>query len=276
MNTVLTELSGGVVARASRAPTLSRVFRQQMKLMQQAGVSSMGLMVLGGSTLLFLGMDPRVARLPFPADYLPLTGLLLGTVAWPPLVWRGQGPLRRSYHRVLPVDQLTHDLLKVTAGAISLMVGVAVVLLPLLVAAGMSPVLSGLLTRPSWLVWLNFFTGPLIIYLLVSCVPMLTDHPLEWLLGLTAGFVGLTFLADSYGLSPIADLINVLMREPIGLVYALNGAYAEQPWLYYANLGLFGEAPRYGAWITATVLWIGVGVFAVGLASNYANSRKSA
>jgi hypothetical protein len=136
--------------------------------------------------------------------------------------------------------------------------------------------LSGLLTRPSWLVWLNFFTGPLIIYLLVSCVPMLTDHPLEWLLGLTAGFVGLTFLADSYGLSPIADLINVLMREPIGLVYALNGAYAEQPWLYYANLGLFGEAPRYGAWITATVLWIGVGVFAVGLASNYANSRKSA
>ena len=276
MNTVLTERSVGVVARASRAPTLSRVFRQQMKLMQQAGVSSMGLMVLAGSTLLFLGMDPRVARLPFPADYLPLTGLLLGAVAWPPLVWRGQGPLRRSYHRALPVDQLTHDLLKVSAGAISLMIGVAVVLLPLLVAAGLSPVLSGLLTRPSWLLWLNFFTGPLIIYLLVSCVPMLTDRPLEWLLGLIAGFAGLTFLADSYGLVPIEGLIDILMGEPIGLVYALHGAYAEQPWLHYANLGRSGEVPHYGAWITATILWLGAGFFAVVLASNYANSRKSA
>ena len=187
MNTVLTELSGGVVARASRAPTLSRVFRQQMKLMQQAGVSTMGMLVLGGAAVLFVGMDPQLFRLAFPADYLPLMAILLGAIAWPPLVWRGQGPLRRSYHRAMPVDQLTHDLLKVAAGAIALMVGVAIVLLPLLVAAGMSPVLSGLLTRPSWLVWLNFFTGPLIIYLLVSCVPMLTDHPLEWLVGLIAG-----------------------------------------------------------------------------------------
>src|SRR5688572_30992088 len=126
MNTVLTELSGLARARNSRAPTLTRVFQQQMKLMQQAGVSSIGMMVLGGGALLFLGMDPRISRLPFPADYLPLTGLLLGAIAWPPLVWRGQGPLRRNYHRTLPVDHLTHDLLKVAAGAISLMFGVAI------------------------------------------------------------------------------------------------------------------------------------------------------
>ena len=274
MNTVLTELSGGVVARASRAPTLSRVFRQQMKLMQQAGVSTMGMLVLGGAAVLFVGMDPQIFRLAFPADYLPLMAILLGAIAWPPLVWRGQGPLRRSYHRAMPVDQLIHDLVKVTAGAVTLMIGVAVVLIPLLIAGLLSPT-SRLVTGPSLLVWVNFFTGPLIVYLLVSCVPMLTDRPLEWLLGLIAGFVGLTLLASSYGLSPLTDLISILMREPIGLVYALNGAYAEQPWAYYAGLSDRAWVPQYAAWIFATILWLAAGVGAVCLASNYANSRKS-
>ncbi|MEX2283126.1 MAG: hypothetical protein WEE89_11645 [Gemmatimonadota bacterium] len=275
MNIIAPEVQTRAVVRSLRQPRLPRVFQQQLKLIHQAGGSSLGMLVMGGAAVLFLGMDPRIAKLAFPHDYLPLTGMLLGALAFPPLVWRGQGPRHRNYHRVLPVDQLTHDLLKIAAGAVYLMLSVALVLIPVLVAALMSPV-SGLVTDPSMLVWLNFFTGPLIVYLLVSCVPMLTDRPLEWMVGLTASFVGITVLADSYGVIPVEGLIDLVMRGPFGLMVALNGAYVMQPWLRYAGLSASGHNPEYGAWIFATILWLGIGITAVCLASNFVNSRKSA
>ncbi len=275
MNTITAVIESRAAARSPRAPSLPRVFQQQLKLIGQAGAASMGMMVLGGAALLFLGMDPRIAKLPFPDDYLPLTGLLLGAVAWPPLVWRGQGPTRRNYHRTLPVDQFTHDMLKIGAGALWLMLGIAVVLLPLLVAANLSTTLRGLVTGPSLLVWVNFFTGPLIVYLLLSCIPMLTDRPLEWMLGLTAGFVGLTMLADTYDLA-LKNAIDVIMRSELGLVNALNGAYVEQPWLTYVRLSHYPDRMDYGAWIGATLLWLVIGIAAVCVTSNFVNSRKSA
>lgn len=275
MNIIAPEIRARAVVRSLRQPTLPRVFRQQLKLIHQAGASSLGMLVMGGAALLFLGMDPRIAELTFPHDYLPLTGLLLGALAFPPLVWRGQGPRHRNYHRALPVDQLTHDLLKIGAGAVYLMLSVALVLIPLLITALLSP-MSGLVTGPSMLVWLNFFTGPLIVYLLVSCVPVLTDRPLEWMVGLTAGFVGITVLADTYALVPLQGLIDLMMRGPFGLSVALNGAYVEQPWLQHVGESVVGHYPQYGAWIFATILWLGVGIAAVCMASDFVNSRKSA
>jgi hypothetical protein len=263
--------------RSLRAPSLAQVFRQQLKLIDQAGAGSMGFLVLGGATLLFLGMDMerRIAGFAFPTTYLPLSGILLGSVAFPPLVWRGQGPTQRNYHRTLPVDHLTHDLLKIAAGAVWLMLGIAIVLIPLLVSAASSSVLTGLL-EASPLVWVNFFTGPLIAYLLISCVPMLTNRPLEWLVGLFAGMTGVQVFATTYGVFPIDELLDTIVRGNGGLAIALYGAYNEEPWLQHVNVLYHQVEPDYTSWIGATLLWLVIGVGAVCWASHIANSRKTA
>jgi hypothetical protein len=259
-----------------RVPSLAIVFREQLRMISMAGGSSMGFMVLAGAALIFLAWDPRFARLDFPVDYLPLPGLLIGAVAWAPLVWRGQGPTKRGYHRALPVNQLTHDLIKIAAGAAWLMLGVAIVLLPLLGSALYWPHTRDLLSGPPIWVWINFFTGPLIVYLLVSCVPMLTDKPLEWMLGLTGGLVGLQTLANTYSIEPFYSVTSELVRGDIGLVNALYGAYNQAHWEVYVQWARSLPRDHYGEWIAATILWLLLSVSAVCLVSNYANSRKVA
>ncbi|MGH7470366.1 MAG: hypothetical protein ACRENP_20680 [Longimicrobiales bacterium] len=253
----------------SRVPSVAVVLRQQLRLIDRARAFPVMVAILAGLSILSLGLD----LMDLPWGWLPLPGFLIGSIAWAPLVWRGQGLLQRQYHRTLPVNHLQHDLLKIAAGAIWLCAALAIVLLPILGAAALRE--PGFLTGPSPLVWLAFFTGPLIVYLLVSCVPLLTNRPLEWMLGITAGMVGLYMLAEQYRVEPIQALLAGLFGGGLGLGQALGGAYRDQPWEAYVGLESTLIEPSDMASLMVTGVWLVVAFAAVCTASRVGNKMSA-
>jgi hypothetical protein len=208
---------------------------------------------------------------------LPILGVLATAVAWPFFVWIGELPRQRSYHRNLPVNHVTHDLLKVLAGACWLMLGVAVVLaaqLIMLLGTGFGSLVWGI----SPMALLNFFTGSLLIYLFVSVIPILSNKPIEWMLGLTLGVGAIIMpIARAPGTRewPLIAM-EILLRSDLGLFNALAGAYMNQPWANLLEGGLTRSAVPHstGLWLIATVLWTAVGWSLVYLASRFANRRS--
>jgi hypothetical protein len=245
------------------------VLRQQLHLIDQGRTFPVMVALLGGVSIVSL----RIDQLRLPEGWLPLPALLIASVAWAPLVWRGQGPTQRQYHRTLPVHHLLHDLLKVAAGGIWLMAALAVVLMPILVAAALRE--PAFLTGPAPLVWLNFFTGPLLVYLFVSCVPLLTHRPLEWMLGISAGIVGLLSLAAEYRFEAIQAIVSGLFTGGLSLGRALMGGYLSQPWEAHLGLGPALVEPANAAWLIVTALWLMLALAAVCAASRIGGRKGS-
>ena len=261
-----------------RTPSMLVVARQQMRLIDATKRFPLMLAVLAGVAAIALGPGP----VGIPESVFPFVSILLATIAWPILVWSGESPSRRSYHRILPVNHVTHDLLKVVAGACWLMLACAIVLATLVVVtatSGFSDVIRGL----SPTVFASYFTGPLIVYLFVSTIPILTNRPIEWMLGIAIGLGGWTALADSYPLNYPPSRIDVMVetiRELLAAPFesfwgALLGGYIDQPWYFLFGLGE-RAAPSVvdlGAWLNDTALWITLGTGAVTCASFIANRR---
>lgn len=102
--------------------------------------------------------------------------LIYSTVFWAVAVWSGEGPSRRDYHGSLPIPRPAHDLARLAAGAAWLLAGVAMMFLGLavgLLASGRESALAVL----TWQGWLDFFLGPLILYLLVSLASLTCERP---------------------------------------------------------------------------------------------------
>jgi hypothetical protein len=242
-----------------RQPTLGRVFRQQLRMLDAAQRAPLllGIMVL-----------PAVMW-PGHGLLIPIRPMLLASIAWALLVWEGETRGRRTYHRCLPVDQTTHDLLKIAAGAVWLLSAVAITVGLLTVYLLWTDAPRGLLgLSPTMLI--SFFTSTLIVYLLISLFPLLTARPLEWLLGTVV------VIAILGALPPFRD-------TPPGVVIAMLTAGIRtallQPHMVAEHAvmpGKFPDLPEQTlAWLIATVLWLVSALALVTWASRRANARRA-
>lgn len=246
---------------ALRQPTLRSVLLQQLRMIDLAKRAPILLALIALPTVMW----PATGLL------IPIAPVLIATVAWPLLVWQGEGPKQRSYHRTLPVGQTTHDLLKILSGALWLTLTVGLTLGLLVVFTIGAPMD---LLVPNASVLLNFVTGTLIVYLLVSLFPLLTDRPLEWLLGTAAGVAVLGNLPPGLRGNPLSEFLALVSGGEYGLGVALLGAHlsaeqtllAREAWLlvHYAN-----------EWFMATLLWLTIALVLVIWASRVANGRMS-
>ena len=114
--------------------------------------------------------------------------------AWPmwlvvvPLIWgfavfHNEGPDSRLYFWSMPTDRSGHTMARLAAGLAWLWIVYAG-----LIVAGW---LFGLMDGDAWQLgeiglagWVNFFTGPLLIYLLISLLTVPSNYPIRWFFGI--------------------------------------------------------------------------------------------
>lgn len=215
-------------------------------------VAVLGLLALIGPP--FIDTDMQVARL------LPIWWVLvlIGPV-WAFAVFNNEGPGNRMYHWSQPVPRWIHSLARVAAGAAWLVV-VYVVLL----GAGL---LFGAMDGNAWqyfqlpvAAWANFFTGPLIGYLGVSILAVISDHPIRW-------FFGLVFLLplvmglvlNALGLDRVMEVLaQPVTHSQWGLGQALAGAFGSSAMSVMAEaIGMAEQAmPEFRGWWVAMGLWL--------------------
>jgi hypothetical protein len=156
------------------------------------------------------------------------------------------------------------------------MIGVALVLSAFVLISWVTD-LGPLVSRLSPAAFVNYFTGTLLIYLFVSVLPILTNKPLEWMLGLTIGTVALGLLSDIYlgQLGLVSIFMDVFVYDELGLLQALGGAYRSQPWDYLLQLSPTRPAtqPYLGMWLLTTFLWTTLASALVCVASSISNRR---
>ena len=255
---------------AERSPTLQTVMRRQLMLIDQLqGVPMLMLLLAGGCVFAFA--MPRW----YPYNIVPLPMMLLASVAWAAVVWRAEPPSRRGYHRAAPVPTLIHDLMKVGAGAMVLSVGLAVVL-AILTVAWYRNGLAFYFATPVPVVWLLTLTSCLLLYVLVSAIPMLTDRPLEWMLGIASGFALIRYLASEYNWFILEDLLDLAVTSDVGVVAALVGPMRTYNWdeaMVYRSFA-FDTQPMYIDWIGAFLLWSIIAGLTFYCASRAANRRS--
>ena len=271
MNVQPQVLLGGMALNSERVPSLDVVFRRQLILIDQLESFRLLMALLAAGTMFSVSMDGW-----FPFNVVPLPMFLLVSIAWTAVVWRAEPPSRRGYHRTAPIPTLTHDLLKIAAGGAVLTLGIAIVLSVLTVAwfvAGLAPYLP--LALP--LIWAVTLSASLLVYVLVSCIPMLTDRPLEWMIGLASAAALLAFLAEEYKWRAVKDFMYVLTSSPVGLSSALIGPIGHRDW----NEGLFSGYTAYtigqsiGPWVGSFVVWSLIAAFVIYSASRIANRRSA-
>ena len=266
-----------------RRPSLLRVARNQFNLIDMSKRFPLLVAALAGAAALGMRFQINVAE-----GVFPFGPLLIVSVVWPLLVWRGESPAQRTYHRTMPVNGIVHDLLKVAAGAAWLMLGIALILLVYMVSALLRDG-ALLLFELSPVAYLNFFTGPLLIYLLVSMIPILSNKPIEWIIGLAVTFVGASLFFDIY--MPGAFAASwVYVTKDLGLWDALYRGYEMQYWGSitdgWADIGIrkLGQGPAYNGFsaaadearatfVRATLYWMAVAAFLVWAACYISNRR---
>lgn len=183
---------------------------------------------------------------------------------WAFAVFHNEGPSNRLYHWSLPVSRWQHTLARLAAGLAWLWIAYAV-----LIGVG---ALMGAMDGDLWQLgevtiagWVNFFTGPLLGYLVISILTVASDYPLRWFFGLLFlflltlstldGWLGLEELVETilepltntdWGLLPVmfGGLWNAVIRLDHTLRAMADPSYAP------------GGVMEVGHWWLATVLWI--------------------
>jgi hypothetical protein len=268
-------------------PPLLRVFMRQFVLLWQTRRAAV-LAVLPGSLLLVelfawrlrsLEPDGPLSNGGVPTSiFASLLPLLIATaVLWPLVVWRDETPAKRQYHWSMPVDVSAHDALRVAAGAVWLMIALGVFYLMGSVSAaahGTSDMLR--LLGPA--LPLSFVLVPVLVYLLVSALPLGTNRPLEWLIGSYLALAVLILGVEAAGAHFVErGFYHVLGSRPWALTFtvvhgpnALMGEHAA---------AISGEAVRYdsgvtwGVWLGSLLLWLLISVACIGAVSAYRRGR---
>jgi hypothetical protein len=191
--------------------------------------------------------------------------VLLASMLWGSLVWRGERPRSRDAHRVLPVDQGTHELLRVAAGAAWLLPGVAALVLFLAAASGAEG--RGLLLP--WLA-IVYLTGSLTGYLLTSALALRVRRPLAWLaLGLAVWAAAVAALQRG-GFARASALLAGVFQGRAGLWAALGGGF---------DVTGAGGTPRLagdpGRWALAMLLWLASSLLLVAAAATPRRERRA-
>jgi hypothetical protein len=163
------------------------------------------------------------------SEWPSLMTLMLGAVAGA-IVWFSEGPLHRRYHWSMPVKRELHDVLRIVAGAVWLMIIVAVFCVIYWWVA--DPVMREQWFEHAPLFWAGQFLTALLAYLVI-CVPtLMLGRPLfVILLVITAALV--------FSLDPVkerlpflGDVATALIsdKQPPSLGVALSGNEQTAPW----------------------------------------------
>lgn len=229
--------------------------------------------VLGAAALAALTLVWAASRISSPGRpetvlfaelMIPLALIALFT---PAEVWRGEQPSRRGYFWAMPVDRTRHTLLRVLGGWAWLMAAVAVFLLWMAAASwatggtfslGEPPV-----PVPAWR-WLVPFAATTTLYLLGSIIPLASNYPWRWYGALAL----VSLLVAALGADWSERVLHVLVPGPFGLETLLTGggqAFADASVQGQVDTTRYASTPA--QWLSATALWMGVGLLGVIIAA---------
>jgi hypothetical protein len=234
-----------------------------------------------------------------------IVGLLL-----PIVVWRGEERFGASFLWTLPVDRWRHALVKVFAGWVWLMGGVALFVLwslaltllsggnilaeeTLRVLRSVSVSPSGTLDpaavetvrwTPEPLLWLAPFTSATATYLLASALGLATRHPLRWIVGSVIGFSIVSGVGDAANAVWLGSVLEPLLDSLFEGRYGLDALLTARTTLLNNEATLstgdqvvvWRALPDVGQWATATLLWTGTGLVTLwAAASRHREGRRA-
>jgi hypothetical protein len=242
----------------TRLPGVMTVARAQlMLLVKMKYVAAIVGLALAQLFIVHVLIDPVPDGRPLHSEiYYALVGY--GAVA-AALMWASEPPANRRYHWAMPVGREMHDLLRVAAGAVWLIVAIAA----FAVAAWIT---EGAAVREQWLrnaplYWLGMFLVAVLIYLLCSIAALLVAKPLLWIAGVVS--VALLFTSDlAASVAPIMVDISsalVLPDAPASLGAAISGGYRIAPWNAAAPIDT-------RAWLIAVGVWYAFALCGIALA----------
>jgi hypothetical protein len=238
-------------------------FRQQFRML----ALSRRWLFLTGSLLAVIPLVGTGGGQAYPFGFFAAGGVaVLAGGLWALGVWRGEPPMRRSYHWSLPVSRTAHDLARVAAGAIQLVCACAIVAAAIALFAVADGTFAGLAATPAG-GWASFFVAPLIVYLLASPVILWNEYAItRWVIGsLVAGGVLMMLLQGPFIRVLDAVLTPFFFNEAWGLGNVLTIMTVHV--LTDALAGTVTPAPA--GWWPAVALWLGIGAFASLLAARY-------
>ncbi|MBB4634558.1 hypothetical protein [Longimicrobium terrae] len=245
--------------------------------------------ILGAAALAALTLMWVVSRISSPSRpetvqfaelMIPLAMIALFT---PAEVWRGEQPSRRGYFWAMPVDRTRHTLLRVLGGWAWLMAAVAVFLLWIAAASWatggsfslgdvpLSPSGTAQQTAaeyaihapvPAWR-WLVPFAATTTLYLLGSIIPLASNYPWRWYGGIALA----SLLVAALGADWSERALHLLVPGPFGLETLLTGggqAFVEGSVPGQVRAVPYAATP--GGWLSATALWMGIGLIGVFIA----------
>ena len=223
--------------------------RIQMQLLRRLGWVRAILIGCAAASFAIEFIQAKVSTEPL-GDYfsgLRFITVVLLALAWAASIWRGEGPKNRMYFLSHPVDASLHELSRVVAGAMWLVISVAgavVVALIGAVARQKTGEIPGLAT------WISLFTGSLLIYFAVSALSTVTSRVAEVLILMYLGIIVVIPLFAMAGLGKqVGRVFNAMVTGTYGLRSAL-------------------VAPRgdgsIGVWIGAMVIWYLVAAASLG------------
>ena len=303
--------------RGSR-PRLPRLRAVLLEQVRATGFALRGpaLIAVALLTIVTLWMAVQVVTraasiVPHPwSSVLPaVMGALLPIVVWARDERSGPGFLW-----TLPVDRRWHAFVKVLAGWVWLMAGVALFslwLLALTVASGgealpvetlhllTSPAPASGLLDPATLRTVRWDPGPLLLaipftaatatYLLASALALGSRHPLRWVIGIVLTTLLASMASAVAGAQPRmvvwvaeapARLVQLLVRSRYGLDALITGRPASFDNTATLTTGelvvVWSAVPELAHWGVATLLWTGAGLLALWAAASRHRERRRA
>lgn len=170
--------------------------------------------------------------------------------AWPTVVWWGEPPTRRFHHHAMPTPRGVHDLARVSAGGIWLLIGVA--------TAFSAASVSLFITEPAllhseWVAqWWCVATGATVAYALASNLAVRLSWPLLTLAAFAVAVRLVDIVLDVLGWQAAERVWAAPFVGPLSITDALSGAF------FAAYAGRMGDAwPRQApTWPWAALLWL--------------------
>lgn len=229
----------------------------------------------------------------------------------PAAVWARDEPYGQGYLWTLPVDRHQLTLIKVFAGWVWLMAGVALFALwwPILTIAyrggvlppgtlylltsqfsGTGPLDPASLEPARWapgvMIWGVPFTAATASYLLGSAFMLASRRPLRWLIGIGLSYALLSLTSDAagrkLGMEWLADgpagLLELLVRGRYGLdavLTARTGTLSTTLTLTTGERAMVWRAvPDLADWRIATLLWTAIGALALWAAASRHREKR--
>ena len=156
--------------------------------------------------------------------------LYIVPIFWAFAVLHNEGPSSRFYFWAHPTSRAGHTMARLTAGLVWLWVMYA-----LLIVAGWA---YGMADGDAWQMaeiglaaWVNYFTGPLLIYLLVSILTVPSDYPIRWFFGLLFAIPLLISALDSWiedAEKLLGTVFKPLINEDWGFLITTGGAMVRE------------------------------------------------